>query len=97
LIDDELLASCGRPTDCRFAQPEVLANLRCRQTRMPNRPVDQSTAGTYAIGLFSGDDYLVFFNAKDFCSPRLFFKSVRPYVIAKLLYVGHLFLKLALG
>jgi hypothetical protein len=36
LIDDQFLASIGRPTDSGFAQPEVLANLRCRQAHMSN-------------------------------------------------------------
>ncbi len=45
MIDDQFLAFSGRPTDSGFAQPEVLANLRCRQTRMPNRSVGQNTLG----------------------------------------------------
>ena len=49
LIDDQFLASIGRPTDSGFAQPEVLANLCCRQAQVPNRPVGQNTAGTYPI------------------------------------------------
>jgi hypothetical protein len=69
LIDDQFFASISRPTDSGFAQPEVLANLRCRQTQVPNRPVGQNTTGTYPIGLFSSDNHLVFFNAKDFCNP----------------------------
>jgi hypothetical protein len=69
LIDDQFLASIGCPTDSGFAQPEVLANLRCRQAQIPNRPVGQNTTGTYQIGLFSGDNYLVFFNTKKFCNP----------------------------
>jgi len=69
LINDQFLASSGHPTDSGFAQPEVLANLRCRQAQIPNHPVGQNTAGTYPIGLFSGDNHLAFFNAKDFCNP----------------------------
>jgi len=49
LIDDQFLASIGRPTDSGFAQPEVLANLRCRQAQIPNHSVGQNTAGTYPI------------------------------------------------
>ena len=60
MIDDEFLASSGCPTNNGFVQPEVFANLRCRQTRIPNRPVGQNPAGTYPIGLFSGDNHLVF-------------------------------------
>jgi hypothetical protein len=69
LISDQFLASSGRSTDSGFAQTEGLANLRCRQTRIPNRPGGQSTTGTYPIRLFSGDNYLVFFNTKDFFNP----------------------------
>jgi len=61
LIDNQFLASIGRPTDSGFAQPEVLANLRCRQTQIPNRPGGQNTAGTEPIGLFPGDNQLIFF------------------------------------
>ena len=53
-------ASRGRPTDSGFAQPEALANLRCRETQITNRPVGRNTAETYPIGLFSGDNHLVF-------------------------------------
>ena len=45
MIDDQFLASGGRPTDSGFAQPEVLANLCCRQGHVPNRPVGQNTTG----------------------------------------------------
>jgi hypothetical protein len=45
LIDDQFLASSGRPTDSGFAQPEVLANLCCRQAQISNRPVSQNTKG----------------------------------------------------
>jgi len=68
-MDDQFLASSGRPTDSGFAQPEVLANLRCRQAQIPNRLVGQNTTGTNPIGLFSCHNHLVFFNAKDICNP----------------------------
>ena len=53
------------PVDVHY----LIANLRCRQAQIPNRPVGQNTTGTYQIGLFSGDNHLVFFNTKKFCNP----------------------------
>jgi hypothetical protein len=68
LIGDQFLASVGRSTDSGFTQPEVLANLCCRQAQIPNRPVSQNTTGVYPNGLFPGDNHLVFFNVENCCN-----------------------------
>ena len=55
LIDDQFLASIGRTTDSGFAQTEVLANLRCRQAQISNRPVGQNTTKKRGQCLTLGD------------------------------------------